>query len=299
MSPETKTLATLASDVANEAADVNHFVPVSRLVELLGAEITARPLLVEGMLAAPIAGGRWLVLVDADSGKFVEEVYREERTGNSLHPRLRFTIAHELSHLIQYQSEPRSGKEERKKKTAKTMVRELEQEADKLSPLLLVAEGALAQFCDGPGRASLEDFIAARRNWGVSREVLVQRLNLVLEFDRLGLRYKPRLRDLVLGIGQWTNSKEVVLLDWPKAFRNLDDSLAPDFLLRMEAATDSLREAFPAADFCLNGGPKYCAEGKIWVGTSTWPRSEERPFRISVEEKASRTGKFLYLLERS
>jgi hypothetical protein len=50
MSPETKSLATFCSDMANKAADMDHFVPVWKLVELLGAEINARPLLVEGML---------------------------------------------------------------------------------------------------------------------------------------------------------------------------------------------------------------------------------------------------------
>lgn len=297
MSPETRSLATFCSDMANQAADSDHFVPVWRLVDLLGAEIDARPLLVEGMLAEPTAGGRWLVLVDSESGRFVEKTYREECAGNSLQPRLRFTIAHELGHLIQLKSEERNSGELRKKKAAKSIVRDLEKEADKLSPLLLVSEAALGEFCATDHKATLQDFIDARRKWGISREVLVHRFNLLLEFDRHGLRHKPRLRNLALGIGEWIASKKAILCDWPKPFRNLDDNLAPAFLLNPAAGAEGIEEAFPASEFCFNGGQDLSAHGEVWVGTASWPRSEQRPLRISVENLHSRSGKFLYILE--
>ena len=295
MSPETKSLAALCSDVANQAADPQKFVPVGRLVELLGADLAARPLLVEGMLAEPTAGGKWLVLVDSDSGSFIEKTYREERSGHSLPPRLRFTIAHELGHLIQLQSEAPKSKE--KRRTAKSTVRNLEKEADKLSPLLLVAEAALEEFCSDEKSATLDDFISARHQWGISREVLVQRLNLLLEFDRRGLRHKPRIRNKVVGIGEWPTAKEMRILDWPKPFWNLDDNLAPAFLLRKEITHDELKESFPSPGFCFNGGTELVSDGKAWVGTSAWPKSEQRSFRLTIEDLGRRTGKFLYLLD--
>jgi hypothetical protein len=297
MSPETRVLAELCCDVANQAADADHFVPVGKLVELLGAEITARPLLVEGMLAAPTAGGKWLVLVDSDSGRFVEGTYREERSGHSLSPRLRFTIAHELGHLLQLKSEEKGGKTQGKAKTARSLVRDWEKEADRLSPLLLVSEAALGEFCTGGHKATLEDFLAARYQWGISREVLVQRFNLLLDFDRLGLRHNTRLRNLAFGLGEWNTSGQAVLCDWPKPFRNLDANLAPAFLLNPEAGSHEIREAFSDSAFCFNGGSKCGATGEVWVGTGSSPRREQRRFRISVEDLGRRSGRFLYLLD--
>jgi len=297
MSPETRSLATLCSDTANKAADLDHFVPVSKLVELLGAEINARPLLVEGMLAAPTTGGKWLVLVDSDSGRFIEKTYREECAGNSLQPRLRFTIAHELGHLIQLKSEDRSAKKASKAKTAKSIVRDLEREADKLSPLLLVSEAALEEFCSNANKANLKDFISARHRWGISREVLVQRFNLLAEFDRPGHRHKARIRNLVLGIGEWKGSKKVELCDWPRPFRNLDENLAPAFLLNPATESESVETVFSANEFCFNGGPEMSADGEVWMGTSSWPHSERRTVRITVEDTGRRTGKFLYIQE--
>ena len=297
MSPETRSLAEFCSDVAHKAADSDNFVRVGKLVELLGADLTARPLLVEGMLAAPTAGGKWLILINADSGEFVEKTYREERVGNSLPARLRFTIAHELGHLIQLKSEQQSPKTVRTKKTAKSIVRDLEREADKLSPLLLVSEPALDEFCSGEQKVTLDDFVAARRHWGISREVLVQRLNLLLEFDRRGLRHKPKLRNIALGIGEWISPKEATLNDWPKPFRNLDDNLAPAFLLRPESGPDAIKEAFPVESFCLNGGADLSAHSDAWVGTVASPRSEQRTLTMHVENTGSRRGKFLFLLE--
>jgi hypothetical protein len=300
MSGQTRELADACSDVANNVAE-GDFVAVRRLVENLGAQLSARPLLCEGMLAAPLKPeGKWLVLVDSEHTGYDEARYREEKSENALPARLRFTVAHELSHLIQFtRSGPAGNNRKGSGKGKAEDVGTIERQADRLSPLLLIAEDALERLAAGEGRLHLADWIKAQKRWGVSREVLIQRLNLMFEFDRRSFRYKARFRNLILGMGEWAKPRQARLLDWPAPFRNLDGGMKPELLLETgPVGFDTLRAAFSDPTFCLNGGESLGTEAEIWIGTKTNPHSERRRFRFEIERGPGKgTGRFLYLLD--
>ena len=254
------------------------------------------------MLAAPLAAeGKWLVLVDSDQSGYDETKYREERTGHALSPRLRFTVAHELGHLLRFKTAANIKPARRRRSSGKDedLVDTLENEADCLSPLLLVAENALEKICEGEGRLMLGDWVKARNRWAVSREVLVQRLNLLAEFDRRGFRFKPRMRNLVVGLGEWLPKRQIRLLDWPKPFRNLDGGWVPQMLIgRGHVSHETFSAAFPSPEFCLNGGDSLSTEELVWVGTEANPKSEQLRLRLEVERAWNgKSGKFLYQME--
>src|SRR4051812_11753677 len=94
-------LARICISIADELADANGFVAVPKLLSRFSAEISVRPLLVEGMLAtidkstATKANVGWMVLIDSESSRVDEAQIKSETGKQPLPARVRFTVAHE------------------------------------------------------------------------------------------------------------------------------------------------------------------------------------------------------------
>lgn len=302
MHPQTEQLANLCSDTADRAADAESFVAVKKLVELLGAELRAQPLLYEGMVAEPKAkDAKWVILVDSLSSGYASEKYERESKSNALPARVRFTIAHELSHVLQLRAPAVASSSRRRRKplTEAAQEKRLELEADTLSPLLLIPDVGFARhFIEGKSRLDLARLVDAKQQWAVSREVLVNRFCLLTKYDPKGFRFKPALQDIAIGLGEWADPRTARISNWPRPFCNLPQNLVPEFL-QLERTKDMLNPVFDSPDFILNGGPKNTAEADVFVGTPANPRTDKARIKITIEAtKPVSGGKFLFVIDQ-
>lgn len=300
LSPDKKRLAEFCLETSAKAVDGDGFVPVRKLVETFGAEIEARPLLVEAMIAAPKTNGaKWKVLLDANSSRFEQAAYDNENSQTPLGTRLRFSVAHELGHILAFRPDNFGVRlrEREKGKNHDGLVDRLEKETDGLSPLLLIADSALAAECGG-GRWRLAQIIAARKRWAVSREALISRLSLLHSIDAQGLRYRSALRGIGLGLAEWQSAEKLALLEWPNPFMNFDGGLWPEFLLGEKGHRGTrAAAAFSGATFCLNGGRELAAEATVHAGTTANPRTDLLQLRLEFEDVPRRKGaKCLFLV---
>lgn len=302
MHAHTELLAAYCSDAADRAADAESFVAVRKLVEFIGAELRAQPLLYEGMVAEPKAkDAKWVILVDSRSSGYEPEKYERESRANALPPRVRFTIAHELSHVLQLRSPaPASGSRRRKGPIAAAVQeKRLELEADTLSPLLLIPDVGFALHCvDGKDRLDLPRLIEAKNQWAVSREVLVNRFGLLTKYDPKGFRFKPALQQIAVGLGEWSERRNARILRWPRPFCNFSQNLVPEFL-QLERANEMLNTVFDSPDFILNDGHQNTADAEVFLGTPANPQGEKARIKMTVEPtKPAVGGKFLFLVDR-
>lgn len=298
---ETQRLAAACTEAADRSADADGFVAVRRLVEHFGADLRAQPLLYEGMIAAPKTDkAKWLVLIDAFESGYTPERYQNERSAHALPVRLRFTIAHELSHLVHFKSEGAGGKKPKAKSHA-AEVGALEREADTLSPLLLIPESAFERrFAGGSERLTLERILEARIQWAVSREVLVNRFNLLGKYDPKSLRLRAPLQNIGLGMGVWGKDRQATVIGWPKPYCNFSENLVPDFLRESRPGKAVvLNTFFGDPDFVLNGGRRNFAVTDMMGGTPANPQIEKMRVKLSVEITSAAAGHtFLILAER-
>jgi hypothetical protein len=302
MRPHTQRLAAMCSDAAEKAADGESFVPVKKLVEFLGAELRAQPLLYEGMVAEPKAkDAKWVILVNSLSSGYEPEKYEHESRTNALPPRVRFTIAHELGHVLQLRLPETPLRRVRSKKTKvlAAVEREFEQEADLLSPLLLIPDGGFARLCaDGQDQLNLARLVAAKNHWAVSRAVIVNRLGILTRFDPKGFRFKPAMKDIAIGVAVWSAKGMSRVAKWPRPFCNFSQNLVPEFL-QIERANEFLNSVFESPDFFLNGGDRSADEADVFLGTAANPQSEKIRVRLTVEMTRRSVGsRFLYVVNQ-
>jgi hypothetical protein len=301
MHPTTERLAEKFSDAAEKAADAESFVAMRSLVKLLGAEFRAQPLLYEGLVAEPrTPGDKWVVVVDSHASGYDAARYEKETSVEALPPRLRFTIAHELGHVVQLKSREGNASVVRRGKRIAADAREnaLEREADALSPLLMVPHSGLDRLCrEAKDGVALTHLLEVRKRWAVSREVLVHRLGLLGVFDPQGFRFRPALKELAVGLATRGDGGSIRVAAWPHAFCNFSDNLVPDLLQRDAAGKRPLTEIFQSAEFRLNGGSRDWDDAEVFFGTAANPRSEKQRVRLTVEQPSS-GGKALFLLRR-
>ncbi len=298
---ETQRHAAACAEAADRSADVDGFVAVRRLVEHFGADLIAQPLLYEGMIAAPKSDkAKWLVLVDSLESGFSSQKYNDECAANALPPRLRFTIAHELGHLLQFKSSgspPKSGTTQ----SRKDEIDSLEREADTLSPLLLISESAFEKrLAVGTEPLTLRQILEAKAKWGVSREVLVNRFNLLSKYDPKGLRLRAPLQNLGLGLCVWSKDRQAMLVNWPKPFCNFAENLVPAFLRENRPGKAmALNTLFPDPAFILNGGKNDSAVATLGGGTPANPQIEKMTVRLTVEPVPPAINRtFIVLVQR-
>ena len=303
MRSHTERLAAMCSDAADKVADAESFVPVKKLVEFLGVELRAQPLLYEGMVAEPkTKEAKWVIVVDSLSSGYESGKYESESRTNALPPRVRFTIAHELGHVLQLRS-PESasnGKPSRRRVPAAKIEKEFEREADTLSPLLLIPDTGFTRLCaDGNDKLSLARLLDAKDHWAVSREVIVNRLGLITKFDPKGFRFKPAMQNLAVGIAEWTTKTAARIASWPRPFCNFSQNLVPEFL-QLQRANESLNAVFTSSDFVLNGGRHDADQAEVFLGTSANPQVEKVRVRLTVEHtRPGAGGKFIFVVEQT
>jgi len=304
-------VAQFCIDKVNAAADPDGFVPLHKLVPAFRAELQARPLLVEAMIAAPKRGLtddargplHWKVLVDEETHFYTPEAYREECAARPLSARLRFTVAHELAHSVGFRADELGfalAAEGSRRITRRKLVGRLEAETNMLSPLLLISETALmTEFQNHPEGLTLTQLTVAREKNGVSREVFISRLNLLELADLKQLRFKKCLNNVALGIGEWRSPKDAVLLEWP-LFLKFDQNLVPEFLIKLrQQQLASLRDFFSAPEFRLNGGDQWETQANIQFGTTASPHGDTMRVSLAVERVKPAAGNRFFFLVKS
>lgn len=302
-------LGNVCTAIANEVADESGFVPVGRLLARFGVELIIRPLLVEGILAKVGGGGgdadtsdRWAVLIDREKYPIAESAVLGESATSPLPSRMRWTIAHELAHSLAFRPTEFGFKLQQsanERQSAGDFVEAIEQETDKLSSLLLWPQRAMETFlCETPGPFTVEKLAKLRRDLGISRYVLVNRLRTFQENDSRGLLQRTTNRNVGIGIGEWGSGGTAVFRSWP-LFRNFERNIIPEALLKI-GREDRLPAGSLFSDpaFVLCGGNSPTTVLLSSAGIPSAPDAENMVIEVSVETGAARKegSAFLYLV---
>lgn len=296
--------------IGNEVSDDFGFVPVRNLLSRFSAQLLIRPLLVEGMLASVEDSGRngsnhrWAVLIDSETYRISELHVDQETHERPLPSRLRNTIAHELVHSLAFRPAEFGIRLRIRNATAKinanVLVAAIERETEKLSPLLLWSEKALAGLLARKReQLSLEDLTEVRASMGISRHVLINRLRLLSPTDSKDFRHHIGLRNLAIGMAEWTENGSAVLRSWP-VFFNFDKNHVPSFLLRV-ARQDRLpaKEIFTDESFAMCGGSSNTLEFMVEAGSEEVRNARRLEVECNIESGSRRAGtEFLYVIRR-
>lgn len=296
--------------IGNEVSDENGFVPVRNLLARFNANLLLRPLLVEGMLASteqaradtPDAG-RWSVLLDSETYPVTEQDIRAENQKRPLPSRLRNTVAHELVHSLAFRPSEfgiqlRTQTDYRASQSA--LVQEIERKTERFSPLLLLSDKALALLLSDKVRTlSVEDLTWMYRSMGISRYVMINRLQLIQPTDANGFRYRHGLRNLAVGIGEWVDRETAIFKGWP-LFLNFDRNIMPAFLIKL-TSQDLLRADAVISDraFAMCGGSHDAVEFLTDAGSSALPESENMKVQCSIEHVERKPkSEFLFVIHK-
>lgn len=296
-------IASACNAISEEISDPSGFVKMGRLLERFGAQIFVRPLLVEGMLASidqgdDSSGTQWAVFVDGDKYDLTEAEVFAETQDNPLPFRFRNTIAHELVHSLAFRtSEFGISLRNRISDSAhqQGLIKEIERETEKLSPLLLCPYKALFRLTSGR-RDSLDarQLAEAQAQLGISREVLVNRMCLLEPGDPL--RSAPAIRNISVGIAEWERGGKATIRKWP-IFANFDRDIVPEPLLKVLAGRDriSADQIFPDMKFMMCGGTELTSEFVSRAGTRAVPGAKEMRVKVEFETGGWRPGEdFLF-----
>ncbi len=307
---ELERFAEVCTAIGNEVADDDGFVPVRNLLARFHTSLLIRPLLVEGMLASVenksgnnFDASQWAVLLDSETYPINELQVKEESLEQPLPSRLRNTIAHELVHSLAFRPSEfgiRLRMHSNSEKSQSALVQAIERETERLSPLLLWPEKALAKLLSGKKQSlSVEDLKWVCRSMGISRYVLINRLRLLRPTDANGFRYRDGLKDLAIGIGSWVDGGNAVLRSWP-LFVNFDRNIVPAFLHKL-VHQDRMPAKTVFADemFAMCGGLQNTVEFLTDAGSSAVPNAERMKVQCSIEHANKKNGsEFLYVIRK-
>lgn len=311
LAPHLKQLAARCNHIAGEISDADGFVSVRRLVDRFGASLLIRPLLVEGMLASSEAPSedqqrenrhRWYLLIDSETYEVDDREIAEERFGFPLSARMRNTVAHELAHSLAFRHNefgvefPRSFNSQKSKQA---FVETVERETEKLSPLLLLTDTLLAQiFSIEKDRISVQELCSMAQKAGVSRYVLINRIQLLEMIDPQRLRSRRCLSNIAIGIGHWLSESEASLKVWP-LFSNFEGGKVPNFIFQLQKRIPlDAKSIFSDSSFCLCGGSSETIEMEVYAGTPRNPEVMRLSIRFTVEVGPRKSGnEFLYIVQ--
>jgi hypothetical protein len=301
-------VASICNQLGGLCADSNGFVPVRSLLERFQATLIIRPLLVEAMIAKTNVGeelgAHWTVLVDSERYSVSHADVAQECFGKPLPARFRFTVAHELAHSISFRPtefglQPIYYKEARASR--ETLVRAIEAETDRASPLLLLPDATLQMLL--ARRAStldMADLQSVCRNFGLSRYALIHRLRWLLHHSaQNSLREAKSLVDLGIGLGEWGSDGVARLRKWP-LFVNFRNRIEPSLINKL-VDHDFLPIAaeIDASDFALCGGENWSTEFSCAAGLRGTRLDEKITVRFSAEPTEKLPGsRFLFAVSR-
>ncbi|OOG27861.1 hypothetical protein B1C78_02495 [Thioalkalivibrio denitrificans] len=301
--------AKVCTGIGNAAADGSGFVPIRNLLDRFQAKLVAHPMLVEGMLASVnpeharrFGGDKWVVLLDSETYAFNEQDVQQESANDPLPSRLRNTVAHELVHSLAFRPSEfgmRLRGAAVGRKNGSDVVEAIEAETERFSPLLLCSAKSLKNYLSSFRRTlSVTDISKARRWFGVSREVMINRLRLLPPDD--DSRNLPALRNFGIGIGTWKSQTEALLRSWP-LFVNFDRNIVPRFLLELRNQ-DMLpaSQIFSDPNFALSGGQRSTTTMEAESGTLRSGVIERIPISCSVEPTSRNSGSaFLIVVHKA
>ena len=310
---ELRLLADKCSEISDSISNEEGFVTVRDLADWFSADLILRPLLVEGMLASrkvdPYRSDveknyrKWAVLLDNEQYKDVaKNDIDTEEIGASLPPRLRNTIAHELVHSVAFRATEfgvKLTKTRNKNESRREFVKAIEEETEKLSPLLLIPYQYLDSFFT---KDKIETTIDDLRNiinvMGVSRYVFINRLRLLKLLDKKDILYRPGLKNIAIGIGQWTSQKSARFNSWP-IFSNFDNNILPELVINLlRGKVIDTADCFKDPLFCLSGGSEYSCKETVLCGTTQAPRNGKMKITCSIELGSKQKGsEFLFLIK--
>lgn len=307
---EVASFAAVCGQIGNELANESGFVAIRDLLDRFHTEIRIRPLLVEGMLASIEDKGsgaagtqHWAVLIDSETYPVTEADIARESTTRPLPARLRNTVAHELVHSLAFRPSEFGIKLQVADGGAENkydLVRSLEQVTESLSPLLLLPEKALSTLLRGRStQVSVEELDALREELAISRPLLISRLAQLGPHSSDGMRDLPALRNLGIGIGEWTRDGTAVLRSWP-LYINFDNHIAPAVFRKLRHQ-DRLAAAgvFPDHSFAMSGGVECTAQFVSDAGLLDNPASEKFPVVCAISKTRKTIGaSFLYVMHR-
>lgn len=280
------------------------FVSIRRLLERFRTNLRMRPLLVEGMIGSmhSVDGQpQWTILVDSERYPDVGTSIDGESAAKPLTARFRFTVAHELAHSLAFRTSEFGVKLEGvsdKPESKSALVQEIEREADHLAPLLLCAEQVLTDRLRRlTGPIDLPFVTKLRRDCGISREVLLNRLALSRAMDRTGLWQRPHLREFGLAIGEWNSPAEATFRRWP-LFLNFSRLVPKGLLTVTEQNKVPFEVAFGEGSLALvtNGTDLLLTTP---AGTATSPEVDKMPIEIAAEDVKRAPGSMFLALVRN
>ena len=229
---------------------------------------------------------KWAVFVDSETYAGVSETQiQTERADDPLPPRMRNTIAHELVHSFAFREAEFGLKLTRRPASnisQQEFVEAIERETEKLSPLLLVPAKYLHTiFPADKTEFSIPDIQSIQEKMAVSRQVLINRFNLLRLVDKQNLLERPSLRNCAVGIAEWQNEERALIKLWP-FFSNFDRNIFPEFIVDVKKEKSVfLTGIFSNTSFFIDGEYNYVCEGLVRGGTTETPTAHEMKNHLS------------------
>ncbi len=303
-----QSIADACTTISDAVADASGFVPIRNLLERFDVSLVIRPLLVEGMLASVPAqrgdsrGSKLAVLVDSETYKVDFKEIAGEDASNPLPVRLRNTIAHELLHSLAFRpghfglrlQQPLGDDQ-----SISALVEEIEEETERLTPLLLWPEKALDRLLENrPNAITPGELANLAQQFGISRQVAVTRLRL--RGHKEGIIYAPWLRDVAIGIAEWGEGGRAVFRKWP-LFVNFDRNIVPSFLFNV-GSQDRLPASAVIEDehFAMRGGEYTRMSLLLDAGLKDAPKVQTMPVVFAIEAGNRKPrSEFLFVVRKS
>jgi hypothetical protein len=240
------------------------------------------------------------VLIDSETFQVGEKEVALEAATSPLSPRFRTTVAHELLHSLAFRPSAfglRLEKPIRNEDQIREVVTAIERETERLTPLLLWPERALDALLTSRSKAITPGELANISNeLGISRQIAINRLRL--RALREGIVYAPWLRDIAIGIAEWTDNGRAVFRKWP-LFVNFDRNVVPSFV-HVIASQDRTpaTSVFEEDQFAMRGGQYNQMSFLVDAGLKESPRVEMMPVVVSVEDGLRRAGTEFFFVVR-
>lgn len=299
-------IADTCTSISNAIAGPSGFVSIRKLLERFDVSLVIRPLLVEGMLASiPVQGresqrSKFIVLIDSETFQVSDKEVALEDETRPLPARFRNTVAHELLHALAFrpshfglQLQHPVDNEER----ISALVKGIEQETERLTPLLIWPEDALNHMIASRRKAiSTGELANLASQLGVSRQVAITRL--ALRKAREGILYVPWLRDVGIGIVEWSQNGRALFRKWP-IFVNFDRNIAPSFIFAI-AAQDRLPASsfFEDEGFAMRGGQYNSMSFLVDAGLNENRKVGTMTVVVSVEDGNRKPGTEAFFVVR-
>lgn len=303
-----ETIALFCLHEVEKIKETDSFVSVRSLAKHFHADIIARPLLVEAMLASETQDApdtpetldfRWKVLVDSERFLVTDAQISNEASTSPLPVRLRNTIAHEIMHSFSFRTDEFRANlriTPRKNESKSDFIKRIEAETETLSPLLLVPHSSIVML-SRENILSIESILQLRGRCAVSREVLINRFKLLSVAGLSDVRYRTCLENVAIGLGEWSDSTTCQWLNWP-LFVNFTN-YRPSFVnLLNQRPSLNPREIISDKSFYLNGGTSLTVE----LDSNTGPKDPQYlRMRVKVDVEAVprvKGSRFMFVVSR-